>query len=96
MDNRKEMGIRLASVRMQQGYTQERLAEALNTDRTHISKIEAGTRSCSAELWMEMAILLDVSLDYLMLGKKDMRNSRDLSAELGGIIGQLITFQEKL
>ena len=60
--NTKEIGLRIAKLRIQHGYTQERLADALNIDRTHLSKIEAGKRSCSIDLFVQLSAFFDVSL----------------------------------
>ena len=55
-------GRRIARIRTQHGYTQERLADALNIDRTHLSKIEAGKRTCSIDLFVQLSALLGKNL----------------------------------
>lgn len=42
--NLEECGMRIAKLRNQNGYTQERLANVLNMDRSILSRAEAGKR----------------------------------------------------
>lgn len=61
-------GKRLQSARKALSITQEELAESLCVDRNHITRMERGIRVCSIDLLVEMAALLDVSTDYLLVG----------------------------
>lgn len=61
-------GKRLQSARKALGITQEELAERLRIDRNHVTRMERGVRVCSIDLLVEMATLLDVSTDYLLVG----------------------------
>lgn len=61
-------GKRLQSARKALGITQEELAERLCVDRNHITRMERGIRVCSIDLLVEIAVLLDVSTDYLLSG----------------------------
>lgn len=61
-------GKRLQSARKACGITQEELAERLRVDRNHITRMERGARVCSIDLLIEIAALLDVSTDYLLVG----------------------------
>ncbi len=58
-------GKRLQSARKALGITQEELAERLRVDRNHVTRMERGIRVCSIDLLVDMAVLLDVSTDYL-------------------------------
>lgn len=68
--SQKEMGNRVMESRKKKGYKQESLAKQLNISTSYIGKIETGKNTPSIDLLVEMASLLDVSLDYLVLGKK--------------------------
>lgn len=92
----EESGRRIAKLRIQKGYTQERLADALNIDRSYLSKIEAGKRSCSIDLLVQLSAFFGVSLDYLVLGKKGFIENVELTNMLDDIITQLAEFREKL
>ena len=61
-------GKRLHNLRKACGVTQEELAVRLCVDRGHIARIERGSRACSIDLLVEIAALLDVSTDYLLVG----------------------------
>lgn len=65
-----KFGMRIQEVRIQRGMTQEQLAEATNMSRENISRLECGTRTCSFEYLIRIAMVLDVSTDYLLIGKE--------------------------
>ena len=65
----KGSGARIRQLRIQSGYTQEKLAGALNIDRSLLSHIEAGKRGGSVDLLIQLSSFFDVSLDLLILGK---------------------------
>lgn len=52
------------------GLTQEQLAERLNIATSTLGNIERGSKGISMDLAVEISIVLDVSLDYLVLGRK--------------------------
>ena len=64
-----ECGKRIKSLREEQGYTQVQLSEKVRISFDHLRAIEHGRRTCSIELLVDLHILFDVSLDYLILGK---------------------------
>ncbi len=68
--NQSECGNRIKQLRNEQGLTQEQFSKHLNISDSHFRKIEAGTNGCSIDLLVEIAEYFDVSLDYLILGKK--------------------------
>lgn len=65
--NPKNFGMRLRNARNALGITQEELAEMLCVERTHIARMEIGKRVCSVDLLVEMAMVLEVSTDYLLV-----------------------------
>ncbi len=54
------LGLNIAYYRKLNGYTQEQFAEALDIDRTTVSKIELATSGVSLDLLFEMADLLEM------------------------------------
>lgn len=68
--NTAETGHRIKLLRESKGYTQEQLAEKLNISRSYLSKLEIGERSSSIDLLIEISECFDITLDYLILGKK--------------------------
>lgn len=66
----KESGKRIKTMRNSMGLTQEQLAERLNIATSTLGNIERGSKGISMDLAVEISIVLDVSLDYLVLGRK--------------------------
>ena len=77
----KKSGERICQLRIQQGFTQENIAQMLNIDRSFYSRIEAGKNGCAVDLFIQLSGLFEVSLDYLILGKYDsslLRNAEGI------------------
>ena len=64
----KRSGERIQQLRIKNALTQEEIAETLNIDRSFYSRIEAGKKGCSIDLFIRLSELFCVSLDYLILG----------------------------
>ena len=77
--NMKDFGLRLRKLRQACGLTQEEFCDVIGISDT---KIEAGTRTGSLELIVEMAEYFHVSLDYLLLGETESNSKakRDILA----------------
>ncbi len=65
----KQSGIRIRQFRIKSGLTQEQVANKLNVDRSFYSRIESGKSGCSVDLFVQLSMLFQVSLDYIILGK---------------------------
>lgn len=94
--NLEECGMCIAKLRNQNGYTQERLANVLNMDRSILSRAEAGKRGLSIEIYVQLSALFDVSLDYLLVGKIQRHDSEKLKRSVEGLITHLREFKEYL
>ena len=68
--DQKEFGKRLKEIRLIRGMTQEELAEMLNINKQHVSRMERGITACSIDLLIELSCHLQVSTDYLLMGKE--------------------------
>ena len=66
----KKSGERIQQLRILHGYTQGELARELNIDRSFLSYVESGKKGCSIDLLVQLSALLDVSLDYIILGRE--------------------------
>ena len=65
------IGNKIRKYRKDNGLTQEQLAEALGlASKQHVSRMERGKSGCSIDLIAEIAQILEISLDYLILGDK--------------------------
>ena len=96
----KKSGARIRQLRIQGGYTQEKLAGALNIDRSLLSHIEAGKRGCSVDLLIQLSDFFNVSLDLLVLGKEKSSSGetyqKRLKLDITKLINHLEAFQESL
>lgn len=52
------------------GYTQTELAERLHTTQPYASRLERGWFNPSMKMIVNIAVALDMSVDYLLLDKK--------------------------
>ncbi len=97
----KRSGAYIRNLRIQNGYTQGELAKAMNMDRSFLSRIEAGRKGCSVDLFVQFSDFFYVSLDVLILGEepdKALKNKSkaQLKADISGLIDHLTRFQEQL
>ena len=60
------VGRRIAHARMDKGYSQAMLAEKANISVSHLSNIERGRKSLSAEVLLRIAEALQVSADGIL------------------------------
>ena len=63
-----ESGKRIAGLRKNAGYTQEQFGENVGLSYRSIADIERGYRGTSIDALVDISNLLNVSLDYLVLG----------------------------
>ena len=93
----KQSGERIQQLRNKNGLTQERIAETLNVDRSFYSRIEAGKKGCSIDLFIRLSELFNVSLDYLILGRYCYSASDcNDKAQLKETIEELLSHLERL
>ena len=97
----KESGERIRQLRIQRGLTQENVAQILNIDRSFYGRIESGKKGCSIDIFVRISGLFETSLDYLILGAKEsclfkMESTKDLKADIVGLINRLQVFASKL
>ena len=59
------LGLNIAYYRKLNGFTQEKLAEKLDLDRTTISKVELATCGVSLDVIFEIAELFEISVEKL-------------------------------
>ena len=92
--NQVEFGKRLQEFRKLQKMTQEELAELVGVEKQHISRIERGVAACSIDLLPTLSVTLQVSTDYLLIGKsidKELTRTQLLS-----VISQLTLITQGL
>ena len=92
--NLVEFGKRLQECRKLKELTQEELAEMVGVEKQHISRIERGVTACSIDLLPALSVALQVSTDYLLMGKsidKELTRTQLLS-----VISQLTLITQGL
>lgn len=96
--NMEKSGERIRQFRIQNGYTQEELAEKLHIGQGFLSRIESGRKGCSVDLFIQFSEFFHVSLDVLILGSEaeTTETRMQLKANIAGLIDQLSRFQNQL
>ena len=69
--DQKKCGKRIQDMRNSIGLTQDQSAEKLNIATSTLGNIERGSKGISIDLAVEFCVVLDVSLDYLILGERN-------------------------
>lgn len=94
--NPTECGERISHLRTDCGLTQIQAAEKLNVSVQHYRAVEAGRRSASIELLIEIATTFQVSLDYIIFGQSIEARLNNLKLELQNAITTLKAIEKKL
>lgn len=63
-----EIGARIRKLRQKQGKTQVYFADSLYISPSYLALIEAGKRTPTLEVLVQIASISDVSIDYLIFG----------------------------
>lgn len=97
----KRSGAYIQNLRIQNGYTQSQLAKTLNMDRSHLSRIESGTKGCSVDLFIQLSEFFHVTIDSLVLGMErnyipEPERNVQLKKEIAELIDHLTTLQAHL
>ena len=90
----KECGSRIRKQVKICGYTQEQFAIMVNVTVQHLRNVMAGTKGCSLDLLVEIASVLDVSIDYLLTGQE--HHSVDARNRLLDVIGEISSIAQSL
>ncbi|RPI16398.1 MAG: XRE family transcriptional regulator [Ignavibacteriae bacterium] len=62
MDIKKNFGKKLKQLRLEKGYSQEKLANLAELDRTYIPSIEKGDRNVSITVIEKLAMALNIKI----------------------------------
>lgn len=85
MDNKKLLGKRIKEIRKHKGYTQEKLAEAVNLETSSLSGIESGRFFPSLHVLDKLSEVLEVKLaDFFSFSSVEI--PQNLDYELQNII----------
>lgn len=83
-----EMGERISQKRKEKNLTQERFAEKVGVSLQTVSNIECGKKAARPENIAKICVALDVTADYILLGKKS-------EEDMTGIIKTISVLPEK-
>ncbi len=65
----EKSGLRIQQLRKNQGISLEELSEKLNITDRQLRRVEKGESGGSIDLLIEIALMFNVSLDYLIIGR---------------------------
>ena len=93
----KRSGAYIQNLRIQNGYSQNELAKAMNISQSFLSRIEAGQQGCSVDMFIQLSEFFHVSLDALILGMEpDMALETERRAHMKADITEVIDRLEQL
>lgn len=96
----KIIGARIQKRRTEMKMTQAELAELIDTNQKHLSRIEGGYHRCTLDIIVAIAKALDVSVDYLIADYEDSSNPSTVQVIIDEIKGmtpkQLEMLQENI
>ena len=81
----KIIGARIQKCRTERKMTQAELAEIIDTNQKHLSRIEGGYHRSTLDAIVAIARALDVSVDYLIADYNDSSNPSTLQVILDEI-----------
>ena len=81
----KKIGMRIQKLRTEKKMTQAELAEIIDTNQKHLSRIEGGYHRCTLDAIVAIAHALDVSVDYLIADSNEASNPSTLKVFLDDI-----------
>lgn len=93
--NQKTFGKKIRCLRISKDMSQEELAVVVHAERSHIAKIETGTRACSLDLLIDFSNIFQVSTDYLLF-EVETRTSENVKEELAIVAEKLLEIIGKL
>ncbi|MGN1347969.1 MAG: helix-turn-helix domain-containing protein [Acutalibacteraceae bacterium] len=76
-----EIGERVRKARTSQGLSREQLSEMLDISSLFLGYIECGQRGMSLNTLQKLCLVLNVSADYILLGKDNKASERELLLE---------------
>lgn len=94
--NYEPIGQRIKTARLKKGYTQAKLADALDVSCQHISDIERGLNGMSIPALMDICTILDVDADYILFGMATRAQSNPINVILEKMTSEQRTHAEEI
>ena len=82
----KRLGERIRECRQDRGYSQEELAERINSSKNHLSYVETAKRSVSLVMLVRISNALEISIEDLLSDSLEVVNS-ETAIKSDSIIG---------
>lgn len=92
--NQKEIGQRIRILRKEKRLSQLELANRLDINIDHLSRIENGNKGMSLDLLTEFSKYFSVSTDYILFGNK--KNTEEIKEMIAIIQSKLKEIERKL
>lgn len=87
-----DLGPRLKELRMKRGYTQESLGKKINKSKSAISSYEKDLQLPPLEVAVDIATMLNVSLDTLLgLGNEEYISTKNLTTPQKDLLDLILT-----
>ena len=83
----REIGIRIQNYRLENGLTQDKLADLIKSSQTYLSEVEAGKHRLFLDTVVAIANALNISVDRLLADYQDSSNQSTLQDILNSIRG---------
>lgn len=90
------IGGRIRTVREERGYSREQLAEYAEVSSDFLWQVETGRSSLNAQNLGKIATALDISTDYLVLGKMPYKENAKVNTMLSALPDEVQTQVEKM
>ena len=84
-----EVGRRIREIREYQHFTREQLSEKANISIQFLSDIENGYKSMTVLTIINLAKALNISTDYILLGKSSSDNSNERDEIISNLLAAL-------
>lgn len=92
-----DIGRRIYEKRLEKKLTREQVIDCVNISEVYLGMIERGKRGTSIEHMVQIADLLGMSMDYMILGKeREFDTTSSLAKELDGLEKPERKFLEKV
>ena len=90
------IGGRIRAVREERGYSREQLAEYAEVSSDFLWQVETGRSSLNAQNLGKIATALDISTDYLVLGKMPYKENAKVNTMLSALPDEVQKQVEKM
>lgn len=93
MEENKIVGKRIQHLRKEQGLTQAELSELIDISAPYMHQIETGKKKPSVNVLLSISEVLDVSLDYILLGFR-LENENQFKTEIAMLLGDCSPYEQ--